>query len=62
MKKVKVTKDRKATAKLEASRPAVRESLPQTDFRSLLGIGIKVPMNPKPRFTTEDELWEKDGD
>jgi hypothetical protein len=62
MKKAKVTKDRKAAAKLEVSRSANRESLPRTNFRLLLGIGLKVPMNPKPKFTTEDQLWEKDVD
>jgi hypothetical protein len=33
-----------------------------TNFRSLLGIGAKVPLNPNPKFTTEDQLWEKDVD
>jgi len=27
------------------------------DFHSLLGIGLKAPPNPDPRFKTEDELW-----
>jgi hypothetical protein len=27
------------------------------DFQSLLGIGLKAPLNPNPRFKTEDELW-----
>lgn len=27
------------------------------DFHSLLGIGLKAPLNPNPRFKTEDDLW-----
>jgi len=33
-----------------------------TDFRSRIGIGTKSPMNPNPRFTNDDQLWEKDVD
>ena len=27
------------------------------DFRSWLGLGLKAPLNPKPRFHGEDDLW-----
>jgi hypothetical protein len=49
--------------KSEAIRTALREvaerAAPKSDcdFRSLLGIGLKAPLNPNPRFKTEDELW-----
>lgn len=29
----------------------------QSDYRSWLGLGLKAPLNPKPRFRSEDELW-----
>jgi len=48
MKKAKVTKDRKAGAKSEAGQSADRKGPPRADFRSLLGIGTKVPINPNP--------------
>ena len=59
MKKVardpKLTKPRVSEGKSEAV-------IPRMDFRALLGIGLKVPINPNPKFTNEDQLWEKDGD
>jgi hypothetical protein len=27
------------------------------DYRSWLGLALKAPLNPKPRFRSEDELW-----
>ena len=52
--------------KTEAIRKAVHEvaekveaSTKEGEFRHLLGIGLKAPVNPNPRFKTEDELWEK---
>jgi hypothetical protein len=27
------------------------------DFRSWLGMALKGPLNPKPRFKSEDDLW-----
>jgi hypothetical protein len=62
MKKAKVKKDRKTAAEAGASRVADREGQARTDFRLLLGIGNRVPMNPNPKFTNEDQLWEKDVD
>ena len=46
----------------EAIRQAVREaaktsSAAHSDFRSWLGLGLKAPLNPKPRFRSEDDLW-----
>ena len=46
----------------EAIRQAVREAaaktgLAQSDYRSWLGLGLKAPLNPKPRFRSEDDLW-----
>jgi len=32
-----------------------REGL--TDFGNWLGIGLQAPLNPKPPFKNEDELW-----
>jgi hypothetical protein len=49
--------------KSEAIRCALREAASRTmpksdcDFHSLLGIGLKAPLNPNPRFKTEDDLW-----
>jgi mRNA-degrading endonuclease YafQ of YafQ-DinJ toxin-antitoxin module len=49
--------------KSDAIRTALRElalrATPKSncDFHALLGIGLKAPLNPNPRFKTEDELW-----
>jgi hypothetical protein len=49
--------------KSDAIRTAFRELAERAktkadcDFHSLLGIGLKAPLNPNPRFKTEDELW-----
>ena len=62
MKKVK--KDSKATKPVKKSKvkqPPAQSSL-ATDFRAWIGIAAKGPANPNPRFTTEDQLWEKDVD
>jgi len=59
MKKVK--KDSNLTESTKKSKPN-RPAQQAMDFRTLLGIGIKVPMNPDPKFTTEDQLWEKNVD
>jgi len=51
------------TKQSEAIRQAVREavakasSASRSDFRSWLGLGLKAPLNPKPRFRSEDDLW-----
>ena len=28
------------------------------DFDSLLGMALKAPLNPNPRFKSDDDLWE----
>ena len=50
------------TNKSEALRRAVREAVartaaPKPDYRSWLGMGLKAPVNPHPRFRTGDDLW-----
>lgn len=57
-------KRHKLSTKSEAIRTAVREALERlegearaTDFRRWLGLGLKAPLNQKPRFKDEDELW-----
>ena len=51
------------TKQSEAIRQAVREavakasSASRSDFRSWLGLGLKAPLNPQPRFRSEDDLW-----
>lgn len=55
-------------SKSEAIRSAVLEALereaerrPPTDFRGWLGAATAAPLNPSPRFSSEDELWEPSG-
>lgn len=56
-------KQRGITSKSEAIRQSVHEAAARAgaavkcDFRALLGLGLKSPLNPKPRFQSEDELW-----
>ena len=51
------------TKQSEAIRQAVREAAAKgdaassADYRSWLGLGLKSPLNPKPRFRSEDDLW-----
>lgn len=51
------------TKQSEAIRQAVREAVAKadaasrSDYRSWLGLGLKAPLNPKPRFRSEDDLW-----
>lgn len=51
------------TRKSDAIRIALREfaerekARSDCDFHSLLGIGLKAPLNPNPRFKTQDDLW-----
>jgi len=54
--------------KSEAVRRAVSDAVEKTppekkayDWDRLVGIGLKAPLNPNPRFTNEDDLWEKKG-
>ena len=56
-------KSHKISRKSEAIRRALREAAARSmghdeyDFRSWLGLGLKAPLRPKPRFHGEDELW-----
>ena len=46
--------------KSDAIRAALHEALTlagEYDYRTWLGICLKPPLNPKPRFRTEDQLW-----
>lgn len=54
--------------KSEAIRLAVRETVeraqragPKTDFSQWKGAALGAGLNPKPRFTSDDELWSKNG-
>lgn len=42
------------------SEPATHTKSAQktADFKSLRGLGLGVPLNPEPRFQSDDELWE----
>jgi Arc/MetJ-type ribon-helix-helix transcriptional regulator len=55
-------------SKSEAIRWAVVEALDReigrsqtADFRAWLGAARAAPLNPKPRFLSEDELWGRSG-
>ena len=56
-------KSRRIARKSDAIRQALREAAARSmghdeyDFRSWLGLGLKAPLRPKPRFHSEDELW-----
>ena len=28
-----------------------------TDFTSWIGLALKAPLNPQPRFSSDDDLW-----
>ncbi len=36
------------------------EQFSRRDLSHWLGLGLTTPTNPTPRFTTNDQLWEKD--
>lgn len=53
------------SSKSEAVRIAVQDAAEReaglrsaVDFTRLRGAGLDVAVNPHPRFSTEDELWE----
>ena len=55
-------KPKRATRKRDSTRNAVRQAARAKatdifDYRSWLGLALKAPLNPKPRFRSEDELW-----
>ena len=49
--------------KSAAIRQALREAVARNsakaeyDYRLWLGLGMKDPLNPQPRFKSEDDLW-----
>jgi hypothetical protein len=56
-------KHRKITRKSDAIRAALREVVARQsdpadyDYRTWLGLGLKAPLNKRPRFHNEDDLW-----
>ncbi|HJO03172.1 MAG TPA: hypothetical protein QGG47_04270 [Acidobacteriota bacterium] len=59
---------RKIRTKSEAIRTAVTETLEratgngdEVDYRGWIGAALKAPLELNPRFTTDDDLWNKDG-
>jgi len=53
---------KRTTRKRDSARKAVRKAAHAKasdtfDYRSWLGLALKAPLNPKPRFRSEDELW-----
>ncbi len=55
-------RQRRVVNKSAAIRLALREAVSRGaggdfDFRSWLGLALKAPLNPRPRFRNEDELW-----
>jgi hypothetical protein len=46
--------------KSDAIRQAVHDAVTRSaapDFRRLLGLGLAAPLNPKPRFSSDNDLW-----
>jgi Arc/MetJ-type ribon-helix-helix transcriptional regulator len=61
----RLMKNLKVKSKAEAIRVAVRECLEHalekrtpTDFRTWIGRAKEMPLNKKPRFKSDDDLWE----
>ncbi len=57
-------KERGISQKPAAIRAAVREALERqpegpraADFNGWVGLGNQAPLNPSPRFPSEDKLW-----
>jgi hypothetical protein len=38
--------------------PVAPPERPKTDFSEWLGLGLREPQNPNPRFPDDDSLWE----
>ena len=38
--------------------PQAQAPRPKTDFAKWLGLGLREPQNPNPRFPDDDSLWE----
>lgn len=61
----KFMKIRHISTKAEAIRTAIKEGLEHsaanektTDFSAWLGLAKQVPINNKPRFKSDEELWK----
>ncbi len=52
--------DNKSDAIRRAVHDAASRSAPAQgcDYRSWLGLCLRRPLNPKPRFKSEDDLWQ----
>jgi hypothetical protein len=55
-------KQRGISSKSDAIRRAVHDAAARSapaayDYRSWLGLGLRGPLNPTPRFRSEDDLW-----
>jgi hypothetical protein len=55
---------RRVRTKSDAVRLAVREAVARerrqpmnSDFSKWLGLGVRVPENPEPKFKSDDDLW-----
>lgn len=58
---------RNTPSKSAAIRLAVREAVEReqraaraTDFSALRGLALKAPLNPNPRYSSDDDLWKSD--
>lgn len=58
---------RRAPSKSAAIRLVVREAVERehrtartSAFSSLRGLALKAPVNPDPRFSSDDDLWKSD--
>ncbi len=38
--------------------PAFEKSIKSIDFSTWIGLAKNVPVNPKPRFKSDDDLWK----
>jgi hypothetical protein len=58
----RLMKQKGISSKSDAIRRAVHEAAARSapaacDYRSWLGLGLREPLNPTPRFRSEDDLW-----
>jgi hypothetical protein len=55
--------NQKLRVSIEPIEPMVVESHPsqanRIEFRDLIGVGLPLPENHTPRFTSNDDLWDK---
>ena len=62
----RLMRSRHLRTKSEAIRCAVEEAVARasgqetgTDFTAWLGQAARPPVNPRPRFASDDDMWEK---